>query len=149
MARNLGILNNISAVILPYLGWPLGIILFKLYFEGVRIELAVIQNMEDQTERNRRKRKINTSTVYMIIFVAVIVFIINVNELLLPLSMISNQAAYTLNMVLLMISGQFAMNYGILLASVFISFRLVLILGVLFLFLQIVFFPDMKIIRTK
>jgi ABC-type glycerol-3-phosphate transport system permease component len=85
----------------------------------------------------------------MIIFVAVIVFIINVNELLLPLSMISNQAAYTLNMVLLMISGQFAMNYGILLASVFISFRLVLILGVLFLFLQIVFFPDMKIIRTK
>jgi hypothetical protein len=48
-----------------------------------------------------------------------------------------------------MISSAFTVNYGVLLASVFISFILVFIMGAIFLFLQIVFFPNITIIRTK
>lgn len=146
--KNLGMLNNIIAVMLPYFGWPIGIILFKLYFEGVQIECAVIQNLEDQAERNIRKKRITINTVYMIIFVIVLFFIIKLNELFLPLTLLSKESTYTLNMMLLVITGKFVTEYGVLLASVFISFIPVFIMGGIFLFLQIVFFPNMKIIRT-
>ncbi|MBN2535139.1 MAG: hypothetical protein JXB88_19815 [Spirochaetales bacterium] len=149
LLKNFRLINTLPALILPWFGCPIGIILFKLYFEGVRIESAIEKKQEDIREESPRRKKIIINTILMTVFVLILFFILNINDLMIPWVMISKPQLYTPNMMINYLQGSMIADYGLILAAVFVSFIPVLIMGMVFILLQAVFFPKMKILHTK
>ncbi len=79
-AQKLNLLNNYIPLILAWLGCPLGIVLFKLYFEGTRSDIAQIIMLKDESVKKSLKRKISINTWKMLAFYGIIATLMVLNE---------------------------------------------------------------------
>ena len=102
-------------IYLPLCISPIGIIIFKLYFEGTRINLAQIILSENKTDKVLLMKKLQTNTLRMVLFTSLIFVIININNFLFYL--VNFTRPLSVNLTDLFLNGAFYPKPGILYAS--------------------------------
>jgi ABC-type glycerol-3-phosphate transport system permease component len=145
----LNMLNNLIPVNLLWLGSPLGIILFKLYFEGFNIEMERVNNEKDNQKKFSLKIKLVANTILMSVFVMFIFSLLSLNDLISSVTLIFEKNLLTLYQNNYMNVGMLNMDQGYVLAFAFMSLIPMILMGIIFILLQIVFFPKMKILTRK
>lgn len=113
----MGFHNTLWAVILPAVGWPFGIFLMKQFSEIVPSELLEAAKIDGCSEL-----KIFTDIVVPMVkpgiaALAIFTFISSWNDYFLQLIMLNTRANLTLQLGLATLQGEFATDYGVLMAG--------------------------------
>ncbi|MBN1648865.1 MAG: hypothetical protein JW874_12595, partial [Spirochaetales bacterium] len=128
---------------------PLAIVLFKLYFEGFRIEYARSREENDISEKRKIRAGMFRNTVFMSLLVIIVIAVIDMGGIMIHLSLLQDSGKFPLGVMNLMIDGQYTGNHlYVLVYSVLAAFPVVF--GVLILaFVQIFFSYDIKMVKLK
>lgn len=146
---SVGLMNTRFAAIAALIPSPLAIVLFKLYFEGFRIEYARSREENDISEKRKIRAGMFRNTVFMSLLVIIVIAVIDMGGIMIHLSLLQDSGKFPLGVMNLMIDGQYTGNHlYVLVYSVLAAFPVVF--GVLILaFVQIFFSYDIKMVKLK
>lgn len=135
-------------LIFSLIGNTVGIILFKLYFEGYRIEISRMNMTTDIAVKNKIRFGMILNTIWMSVFVMVMYAMLFLNDFLTQSVVIRKESMATLNLLNIELVKTYTSESSTIMFA-FLSFIPVIIVGMVFILLQIFFFPKLKIIRQK
>lgn len=113
----MGFHNTLWAVILPAVGWPFGVFLMKQFSETIPSELLEAAKIDGCSELVTFLRIVVPMVKPGIGALAIFTFIQAWNDYFLQLIMLINREKLTLQLGLATMQGEFATNYGVLMAG--------------------------------
>ena len=116
-ASEMGLHNNLWAVILPAVGWPFGIFLMKQFSETIPGELLEAAKIDGCSEFSTFLRIVVPMVKPGIAALAIFTFISAWNDYFLQLIMLSSRSNLTLQLGIATMQAEFATNYGVLMAG--------------------------------
>ena len=124
--------DNLWAVILPAVGWPFGIFLMKQFSEIIPNELLEAAKIDGCTELKTFERIVMPMIKPGIGALAIFTFISSWNDYFLQLIMLNSVNNLTLQLGLARLQGEFATDYGVLMAGAALSALPIIIVFVAF-----------------
>ncbi|MEG0910709.1 MAG: carbohydrate ABC transporter permease [Ruthenibacterium sp.] len=116
-ASQMGLHNNLWAVILPAIGWPFGVFLMKQFSETIPSELLEAAKIDGCSEFITFTRIVIPMVKPGIAALAIFKFIEAWNDYFLQLIMLSSRSNLTLQIGIATMQAEFATNYGVLMAG--------------------------------
>lgn len=116
-ASQMGLHNNLWAVILPAVGWPFGVFLMKQFSETIPSELLEAAKIDGCSEFITFTRIVIPMVKPGIAALAIFKFIEAWNDYFLQLIMLSSRSNLTLQIGIATMQAEFATNYGVLMAG--------------------------------
>ncbi|NLC96754.1 MAG: carbohydrate ABC transporter permease [Erysipelotrichaceae bacterium] len=113
----MGFHNTLWAVILPAVGWPFGIFLMKQFSETVPTELLEAAKIDGCSELKTFIEIVLPIVKPGIAALAIFTFISSWNDYFLQLIMLNTRKNLTLQLGLATLQGEFATDYGVLMAG--------------------------------
>lgn len=117
----MGFHNTLWAAILPAVGWPFGIFLMKQFSETVPGELLEAARIDGCSELKTFINIVVPIVKPGISALAIFTFISSWNDYFLQLIMLNDRAKLTLQLGLATLQGEFATDYGVLMAGASLS----------------------------
>lgn len=117
----MGFHNTIWAAILPAIGWPFGIFLMKQFSETVPTELLEAARIDGCSEFTTFTKIVIPIVKPGIAALAIFTFISSWNDYFLQLIMLNDRSKLTLQLGLATLQGEFATDYGVLMAGATLS----------------------------
>ena len=133
-SRYTGLLNNYIGLILPYVafGMPLGIFIFKGFFDQIPKELSEAAKIDGASEFQTFLRIIIPISKPAISTVIIFLFLQNWNEFVLALVLLSKIKLYTIPVALSKFVGQFYFPWELYSAVVFLTSIPIIIIFIIF-----------------
>lgn len=117
VTRNLGLIDNLWAVILPATAQVFGIFLMRQYIQTLPSELEDAARIDGCTEFGVFWRVIMPLSAPAIGALAIFVFVRNWNDFFWPLIVLQKSPNYTLPVGVASLQGEFSTDYGIIFAG--------------------------------
>lgn len=147
IVAKMGLLNTYAALILPFLASPLGVFLMRQFMLDIPDELIEAARLDGASEIRIFSRVVLPLCGPALATLAILTFLGSWNNFLWPLVATQTQDRYTLPIALSLYStGQFATNYGTLLAGAVLIITPIL---ALFVALQRYFVQGMATVGLK
>ncbi|BCJ64090.1 carbohydrate ABC transporter permease [Polymorphospora rubra] len=131
--NQLGLTNTITGIVLPGLVSAFSVFLFRQFFTTVPNELLEAARLDGAGEVRIFLRVVAPLSGPILAIQGVLTFIASWNSFLWPLIVATDQDRYTLSVGLALLEGQYASNYGVLMAGAAV---MVLPILVVFVFCQ-------------
>lgn len=128
----MGFHNTLWAVILPAVGWPFGIFLMKQFSEIVPTELLEAAKIDGCSEFKTFLTIVVPLVKPGIAALAIFTFISSWNDYFLQLIMLNTRAKLTLQLGLATLQGEFATDYGVLMAGASLAAIPIVVMFLLF-----------------
>ena len=117
LISSMGIHDSMWAVILPAVGWPFGIFLMKQFSESIPNSLLEAAKIDGCSEIQTFAGIVVPLVKPGIAALAIFTFISSWNDYFLQLIMLSSREKLTLQLGLATLQGEFATDYGVLMAG--------------------------------
>ena len=133
-SRYTGLLNNYLGLILPYIafGLPLGIFIFKGFFDQIPRELSEAAKIDGASEFRTFLKIIMPISKPAISTVIIFLFLQNWNEFILALVLLSRTKLYTIPVALSKFVGEFYFPWELYSAIVFLTSIPIIIIFIIF-----------------
>jgi multiple sugar transport system permease protein len=118
LVANLGLVNTLTGLILPYLVTPIGVFLMRQFISDLPNELIEAARIDGASELRIFARVIMPLTGPAVATLSILTFLFSWNNFLWPLVVAQTQDKYTLPVALAVVAnGPNGTNYGLLLAG--------------------------------
>lgn len=128
----MGFHNTLWAAILPAIGWPFGIFLMKQFSETVPTELLEAARIDGCSELKTFFNIVLPIVKPGIAALAIFTFISSWNDYFLQLIMLNSRSKLTLQLGLATLQGEFATDYGVLMAGAALAAIPIIVMFLLF-----------------
>jgi len=132
MMRDLNLMDNYLAVILPSIVSPFGVFMMRQYMSGVPDEVLDSARIDGCSEFGTFFRIVVPMSMPAFSTLGIFVFIANWNAFLWPLLVLFSEERYTLAVGLATLQGQHTIDYGLLMAGASVSAVPIFIIFALF-----------------
>ncbi|MBN1410433.1 MAG: RDD family protein [Spirochaetales bacterium] len=148
MMYRAGLVNTHLGLILPWLGCPIGIILFKMFFEGYRIDLARMKLAPDEQAGKAIVKAAAFKLAGMGTFTALALMLVQINSFYISY-ILGAAKVHTLEVELYTLSMMSANSPNLVAAAVVFSLLPMILLATALIVLQIFFLPRVRILAFK
>lgn len=128
----MGFHNTLWAAILPAVGWPFGIFLMKQFSETVPTELLEAARIDGCSELKTFFNIVLPIVKPGVAALAIFTFISSWNDYFLQLIMLNSRTKLTLQLGLATLQGEFATDYGVLMAGAALAAIPIVVMFLLF-----------------
>jgi multiple sugar transport system permease protein len=143
-----GLLNMHMPLILFWAGCPLGIFMFKLFFEGARRDATRMTHGGSEIEISSTRENLQSNTWRMTAFVGLILAFLMLEDILLPIVIMSKSTLLPFNAAIVFSGGRYTASNGAIFAFLTIALIPMALIAVFLILLQPRFLSRMHVFMS-